>query len=122
MKKIMGREISLSRSAGRKDKIMVLGGYGASAILFILVLVLFMAGIMAFSRKAEANGAETLQASIQKASVQCYAIEGRYPPSVEYLEENYGIQIDRNKYSVFYSGFASNVMPDITVVKLEPDQ
>ena len=43
------------------------------------------------------------------------AIEGRYPPSVEYLEENYGILIDRDKYDVFYSGFASNFMPDITV-------
>ena len=47
--------------------------------------------------------------------MQCYAIEGRYPPSVDYLEENYGILIDRDKYDVFYSGFASNFMPDITV-------
>ena len=45
-----------------------------------------------------------------------YAIEGRYPPSVEYLEEHYGIQIDRERYNVFYSGFASNIMPDITVI------
>ena len=42
-------------------------------------------------------------------------MEGRYPPSVDYLEENYGILIDRDKYDVFYSGFASNFMPDITV-------
>ena len=39
-----------------------------------------------------------------------------YPPSVEYLEEHYGIQIDRERYNVFYSGFASNIMPDITVI------
>ena len=45
---------------------------------------------------------------------QCYAIEGRYPPSVEYLEENYAVQINRKKYNVFYDGFASNVMPEIT--------
>ena len=29
--------------------------------------------------------------------------------------KNYGILIDRDKYDVFYSGFASNFMPDITV-------
>ena len=42
-----------------------------------------------------------------------------YPPSVEYLEEHYGIQIDRDKYAVFYEGFASNMVPDITVIKLD---
>ena len=53
------------------------------------------------------------------ASVQCYAIEGRYPPSVEYLEENYGVQINRKKYNVFYDGFASNVMPEINIIPIE---
>ena len=33
-----------------------------------------------------------------------------------YLEENYGVQIDHDKYNVFYDGFASNIMPDITVI------
>jgi len=47
--------------------------------------------------------------------VQCYAIEGRYPPSVAYLEENYGVKIDRERFDVFYEGFASNIMPSITV-------
>ena len=51
----------------------------------------------------------------RRASVQCYAIEGRYPPSLEYLAQHYGIQIDKERYDVFYSGFASNFMPDITV-------
>ena len=57
-----------------------------------------------------------MKKAIARASVQCYAIEGRYPPSVEYLEENYGVMSNRKKYHVFYDGFASNVMPDITVV------
>lgn len=69
----------------------------------------------------EAEGAETLRSAITRACVQCYAIEGRYPPSVQYLEDEYGIQIDEERYDVFYSGFASNVMPDITVVPVEGD-
>ena len=56
-----------------------------------------------------------------RACIQCYAIEGRYPPSVEYLEENYGIQIDHDKYNVFYDGFASNIMPEITVIPVEQE-
>ena len=60
-----------------------------------------------------------LRQGITRACVQCYAIEGRYPPSVAYLEERYGIQIDEERYNVFYSGFASNLMPDITVIPVE---
>lgn len=93
-----------------------------SLAVFIAVLGLFGAGALFFAKKADANGAETLRTSISHGSVQCYAIEGRYPPSVEYLEENYGIQIDRKRYSVFYSGFASNVMPDITVVEIQQEE
>lgn len=90
-----------------------------SLAIFILVLGIFTAGMVFFGKRADKNGVEALRSSIRKASVQCYAIEGRYPPSVEYLEENYGIQVDRKAYSVFYNGFASNVMPDITVVELD---
>lgn len=57
-----------------------------------------------------------------RASVQCYAIEGRYPPSVEYLEENYGVRIDRDRYNVFYNGFASNVMPEIVINPIEEEE
>ncbi len=87
-----------------------------SAAAFAAVIGLFLRGTDAFSGRMETEGAETLQKAIRRTCVQCYAIEGRYPPSVEYLETEYGIRIDRSRYDVFYSGFASNVMPDITVV------
>lgn len=86
-----------------------------SLALFPCMIVAFVMGILLFSQKADVKGADTLRDALRRASVQCYAIEGRYPPSVEYLEKHYGIQIDRERYDVFYSGFASNFMPDITV-------
>lgn len=82
---------------------------------FSFAVVLFVSSALTFSKRSGERGAETLRDAIRRALVQCYAIEGRYPPSVEYLEENYGIKIDRDRYDVFYSGFASNFMPDITV-------
>ncbi|MBE5973527.1 hypothetical protein [Lacrimispora xylanisolvens] len=90
-------------------------GQLASLGAFFLAVVLFVSSSLTFSKRSGERGAETLRDAIRRASVQCYAIEGRYPPSVEYLEENYGIKIDRDRYDVFYSGFASNFMPDITV-------
>ena len=47
----------------------------------------------------------------------CYAAEGIYPPNLEYLEEYYGLQIDETRYTVHYSAFAENLMPDITVLE-----
>lgn len=94
--------------------------YAGSIVLFTAVIAAFVSSVMWFSGQADREGADTLKAAIRRASVQCYAIEGRYPPSVQYLQDNYGIQIDEKRYCVFYNGFASNVMPDITVVEAEP--
>ncbi|HIX16151.1 MAG TPA: hypothetical protein H9740_10615 [Candidatus Hungatella pullicola] len=90
--------------------------YGRSILLFAVIAAAFGAGVFWFSQKADGEGVEALQDAIRRGSVQCYAIEGRYPPSLDYLEKYYGVQIDRERYDVFYSGFASNIMPDITVV------
>ena len=98
-----------------------LSGYLLSLLLFLAVLFFFLFGVRARESKSEEESLASLRNAIQRACVQCYAIEGRYPPSVEYLEEHYGIVIDRDRYHVFYDGWASNVMPDITVLPAEPD-
>lgn len=90
-------------------------GYLISALLIISCLYLFLAGTKSIAAKTEAEQLSVLDQAIRRATIQCYAIEGRYPPSVEYLEEHYGLSIDREKYYVFYDGWASNIMPDITV-------
>ena len=93
-----------------------LAGILGTILMFGIVIGIFNGGISKMLNKAETEGAETLRNGITRACVQCYAIEGRYPPSIEYLTENYGIQIDEDRYYVFYSGFASNLMPEITVI------
>ena len=91
-------------------------------LFFGVVVACFTGGVIWFSGKADTEGTETLRSAIRRASVQCYAIEGRYPPSVQYLEDNYGIQIDKERYHVFYNGFASNIMPEITVVEAQQEE
>lgn len=90
-----------------------------SLILAILCLYLFTVGAYGVAERAGEEKLRTLQEAVRRASVQCYAIEGRYPPSVEYLEAHYGISIDRKAYAVFYDGWASNVMPEITIIALQ---
>ncbi len=90
-------------------------GYLFSGLLIGGFLYLFLIGTQGIASKTESEQLNVLDQAIRRATIQCYAIEGRYPPSVEYLEEHYGISIDREKYHVFYDGWASNIMPDITV-------
>lgn len=87
-----------------------------SVAVFAAVLYLFTQAAAIMQSRTQADQMNSLTDAIRRASVQCYSIEGRYPPSIEYLEEHYGIVIDRSRYHVFYSGWASNVMPDITVI------
>ena len=104
------------RSRRRKSQTK---GYLLSAAALLLLVGVFAVGALSFAGKAGQKGEESLRRAVTRASVQCYAIEGRYPPSVEYLEENYGVQINRKKYNMFYDGFASNVMPEINIIPIE---
>ena len=94
-------------------------GYLLSMAAMLVLIGAFAMAVYHVSGKAGAREDEALKKAVVRATVQCYAIEGRYPPSVEYLEENYGIDINRKKYNVFYDGFASNVMPEITIIPIE---
>lgn len=63
-----------------------------SFLLFLAAAAAFGAGSLGFLNRTGQRSQETLRKAITRACIQCYAIEGRYPPSVEYLEENYGIR------------------------------
>ena len=66
-------------------------------------------------RKSNEESYNILSDAIIRSAVQCYAIEGFYPPDIGYLENNYGLLVDHNKYFVSYSVFASNIIPEVQV-------
>lgn len=89
----------------------------------IIIAVLLVAAVVMMTGRAE-NGLEderleNLAQAVHKAAVSCYAIEGFYPADIEYLKENYGLMADEGKYTVIYDTFASNILPDITVLPNE---
>jgi len=92
---------------------------GIVPILFtLIVIIMVVSGLQQAEEAKLAEGARFLEEAIIRAAVHCYAIEGRYPESLAYITENYGIHVDRRKYFVFYNVFASNILPSITVVVL----
>ncbi len=62
-----------------------------------------------------------IQRAVQRAAVQCFALEGAFPATLEYLEEHYHLMLDHNRYYVFYDTFGANIQPDVRVVPLEQE-
>lgn len=88
-------------------------------VLSVVVILLFI-GYLYFAvdgaRKSNDDEKYNILAdAIARSAVQCYAIEGFYPPDIEYLENNYGLVVDYDKYVISYNVFASNIMPDVEV-------
>lgn len=93
-------------------------GMIVSILIFVGLLIFLSVGIGNISSASEAESRQILQDAVLRATVQCYAIEGMYPPDVKYLEDNYGLSFDRDRFIVHYEVFAGNILPDITVIDL----
>ena len=83
----------------------------------IALLLCFLSGISNVTRGRSAEDKQRLEDVLRRAAVACYAAEGRYPESLEYLVEHYGVQIDSRNFIVSYMPIAENLMPDITVLE-----
>lgn len=84
------------------------------------VLVMFAAALDGLTTGRDAEDLRQLEEALRRSCATCYAAEGVYPPNLEYLEDHYGIRVDEERYAVFYTAFADNLMPEITVVVRKP--
>ena len=92
-----------------------------AAIILIAVLAV---GIYSWvdrvsNRDVAEESAEALKAAVERSALQCYVVEGIYPPDLEYLEEHYGLQVNHSAFYISYDVFASNIPPDVRVTPKE---
>ena len=92
-------------------------GLWATAALFVLMLAILVVGVVNLSGGADERGVESAQNALRRAAVMCYATEGFYPPNLDYIRQNYGVDVDQNTYVVVYEVQGASVMPRIQVVK-----
>ena len=60
----------------------------------------------------------TLERALHKSAVHAYALTGRYPESLDSLLDEYGITYDHTKFVVDYMPSGSNLLPQITVIRM----
>lgn len=87
-----------------------------SAAGFLVAVILFWIGFQNTEQGASKEQLLQLEEAVERAIVTCYAVEGKYPPDVAYLEQYYGVRIDHNRYIVDYTTVGSNVRPSVQVV------
>ncbi|MCR5580700.1 MAG: hypothetical protein K6F66_03845 [Pseudobutyrivibrio sp.] len=97
----------------------VVGSTMISAGLFILIFIVFLFAVSKTTAGSVNEQRQSLTDAIDRAVIQCYVTEGRYPESFEYLKDNYGIIYDEDKFRVDYVIYGSNMRPDITIINLE---
>lgn len=99
------------------------GGYRRALIMSLLLFAaLIVLAVLLFSnmeQRVDQEQATQLKTALRRAAVTCYAVEGRYPATLAYLTEQYGVVIDLEKFLVSYDVFAPNITPDISVTIIE---
>ncbi len=86
-------------------------------LVFAAIAVWVTLGLRQTAETSSREGLRLAEESIRRAAVNCYAVEGAYPATYDDLKAWSGVQVDEERYAVFYDIFASNIMPDITVVE-----
>ncbi|MCR4704937.1 MAG: hypothetical protein K5641_02615 [Lachnospiraceae bacterium] len=89
-----------------------------SYVAFAALLVLFLFGIRGVSRTTIEKQQESLRTALERDVLHCYAVEGFYPPSLDYIKEHYGLIYDEETFFVDYKPVGSNIMPDITILRV----
>lgn len=102
-----------TRSTDRRSKSKLL------YLLFPVVLVAFYMMIMSVDKSTVDRQKESLQNALERDILHCYAVEGFYPPSLEYLEVHYGLNYDHSLFFVDYVPIGSNIRPDVTIIVSE---
>lgn len=85
-------------------------------LLIPVIIALFWYLISSVDSSTVARQQESLTDAINRDVLHCYAVEGFYPPSLEYIEEHYGLQYDKETFVVDYQPIAYNMRPDVTIL------
>ena len=89
---------------------------GAALLLFLGIFLAFTYSLSGISKKTTAEEIQNLHRSLSRGISHCYAANGFYPESLDYLKEHYPISYDTDQYFIDYQALGENIFPDITII------
>ncbi len=84
-------------------------------VLFVLVIGILFRGFNNAFGMVNDKDLSRVKQNIKDGIVECYAIEGKYPESIEYLRDNYGVYLNEESYQIHYRYLGLNMMPEFKV-------
>ena len=87
----------------------------AAGVVFVALIVGFVLLVNSLTATSDGRESQLVYDAVKNAALTCYAVEGTYPESLEYLREHYTLAYNKERFIVEYDAFASNLMPTITV-------
>lgn len=98
-----------------------LTGVVPTLLLFIGVVIIFIAGTGSLAKGSVKRQRDSLTDALHRDIVYCYATTGAYPESLDDIVENYGLYYDEELFYVDYKVRAKNIIPEVTIIDLDPD-
>lgn len=92
-----------------------------SVVCITAALFLFIKAMNNIGTANDAEQAQILEQALTRSITACYALEGAYPPDIDYLVEHYGLTYDSAEYFIDYQYIGSNLRPDVTIIKKDGD-
>lgn len=83
---------------------------------FLVLFVIFYNSLQSVSTTNIEKQKESLELALTRSITQCYAVEGAYPPDLQYIKEHYGLTYNEELFFVDYQPVGSNILPDVTVL------
>ena len=87
----------------------------AAGVVFVALIAAFVLLVNSLTATSGSQETELVYDAVKNAALTCYAVEGSYPESLDYLREHYKLAYNRDSFVVEYDAFASNLMPSISV-------
>ncbi len=109
----------MNRFAQKKSSSHLLRRTITSISGMCIAVAILLWGVSSVRRSSDNSQIDSLQQAILRSAVHCYAMKGRYPESLDYIKEHYGINWDADKYLVDYEITGANLMPDVTIFPIE---
>ncbi len=95
--------------------------YGRNLVISLLFFFLFfigcILGLTSINTHLQEEQLQILQDAITRDITRCYAEEGSYPESLNYLKKHYGLTYDEDKYFIDYQPLGTNIFPDVTIIQ-----
>ncbi len=86
-----------------------------AVLISLMVLLMVGSSLVQLQRKSHETGLQVARQALERTVMQCYALEGAYPPNLDYLVEHYGLVVNEDRYVYLFEPGAANIFPIIKI-------